>query len=118
MAANSLNTINDFELPSDNIEELKDFYVSIFNWEFEEGKDASDYWYIENSGIKGALLKRPNAEQKPTVFVEVNSLDECVSRAKNAEAEIVVAKQQVLEGYFAILKDPQQNVIGVWEPET
>jgi len=48
----------------------------------------------------------------------VNSLDECVSKAKNAGAEIVVAKQQVSEGYFVILKDPQQNIIGIWEPKT
>ena len=50
--------------------------------------------------------------------MEVNSLDECVSKAKNAGAEIVVEKQQVSEGYFAILKDPQQNIIGIWEPKT
>ncbi len=118
MSTNSLNTINYFELPADNIEELKEFYSSIFNWEFEEGKDTSDYWYIENAGIKGAVLKRRNAEQKPTVYVEVNSLDECVSKAKNAGAEIVLDKQQVSEGYFAILKDPQQNIIGVWEPKS
>jgi len=52
------------------------------------------------------------------VYVEVNSLDECVSKAKNAGAEIVIEKQQVSEGYFAILKDPQQNIIGIWEPKT
>lgn len=113
MSTNSLNTINYFELPADNIEELKDFYSSIFNLEFEEGKDTSDCWYIENARIKGALLKRRNSEQKPTVCVEVNSLDECVSKAKNTGAEIVLDKQQVSEGHFAILKDPQQNIIGV-----
>ena len=118
MSTNSLNTINYFELPSDSVEQLKGFYSSIFNWEFEKGKDTSDYWYIENAGIKGALLQRRNAEQKATVYVEVNSLDECVSKAKNAGAEIVVNKQQVSEGYFAILKDPQQNIIGVWESKT
>ena len=37
MSNNSLNTINYFELPSDNIEQLKGFYSSIFNWEFEKG---------------------------------------------------------------------------------
>jgi len=52
MSSNSLNTINYFELPSDNIEELKEFYTSIFNWEFEEGKDTSKYVYIENAEIK------------------------------------------------------------------
>ncbi|MBA2267222.1 MAG: hypothetical protein H0W19_02650 [Nitrosopumilus sp.] len=48
----------------------------------------------------------------------MNSLDECVSKAKNVGADIVMGKQQVSEGYFAILKDPQQNIIGIWEPKT
>ena len=118
MSTNSLNTINYFELPADNIEELKEFYSSIFNWEFEKGNDTSDYWLIENAGIKGALLKRRIVEQKPTMYVEVNSLEECVTKAKTAGAEIVLDKQVVSEGYFAILKDPQQNIIGVWEPKS
>ena len=74
MSTNSLNTINYFELPADNIEELKEFYSSIFNWEFEEGKDTSDYWYIENAGIKGALLKRRNSEQKPIRFSDLREM--------------------------------------------
>jgi len=57
MSTNSLNTINYFELPSYNIEQLKEFYSTLFNWEFEEGNDTPDYWYIGNAGIKGALLK-------------------------------------------------------------
>ena len=52
------------------------------------------------------------------MYIEVNSLDECVSKAKNAGAQIILDKQQVSEGYFAIVKDPQQNIIGVWEPKS
>ena len=62
MSYNSLNTFNYFDLTSDNIEQLKGFYSSIFNRELVESKDISDYWLSENAGIKLALLKRRDAD--------------------------------------------------------
>ena len=114
MSKNSINTINYFELPSDNNEQLKQFYSSVFNWTFEEGKDTADYWYTESAGIKGALLKRRSAEQNaPTLFIQVDSIDDCITKAEREGAKVIVDKQEISEGTFAIMKDPQQNLIGV-----
>ena len=116
MSKNSINTINYFELPSDNNEQLKQFYNSVFNWTFEEGKDTADYWYTESAGIKGALLKRRSAEQNtPTLFIQVDSIDDCITKAEREGAKVIVDKQEISEGTFAIIKDPQQNSIGVWQ---
>jgi|RhiMethySRZTD1v2_1073278.scaffolds.fasta_scaffold98661_2 uncharacterized protein len=118
MSKNSINTINYFELPSDNNEQLKQFYNSVFNWTFKEGKDTADYWYTESAGIKGALLKRRSGEQNaPTLFIQVDSIDNCIAKAEREGAKVVVDKQEVSEGIFAIMKDPQQNAIGVWQPK-
>ena len=114
MSENNLNTINYFELPSDNDEQLKNFYKIVFKWKFEEGKDTPNYWYTESAGIKGALLKRRSAEQNaPTLFIQVDSIDDCLSKAKSEGAKLVVDKQEISEGTFVIIKDPQQNTIGI-----
>jgi predicted enzyme related to lactoylglutathione lyase len=121
MSKDSINTINYFEIPSDyhNQEQLKNFYESVFGWHFEKGKDTPDYLYTENSGIKGALLKKRATEQNSiTVFIQVNSIDECLSKAKETGARIIVEKQEIFEGIFAILKDPLQNAIGIWESKS
>ncbi len=116
MSENNLNTINYFELPSDNDEQLKNFYKTVFNWKFEEGKDTPDYWYTESAGIKGALLKRRSAEQNaPTLFIQVDSIDDSLSKAKSEGAKVVVDRQEISEGTFVIIKDPQQNTIGIWQ---
>lgn len=113
------NIVNYFELPSDNSDQLREFYNKIFNWKFEKGKDTSDYWYTDSPGIKGALLKRRSEEQKaPTIFVQVESLDDCISKATNSGAQIIVDKQDVSEGTFVIIKDPQGNSIGIWQPKS
>lgn len=118
MSKDPINTINYFEIPSDynNQEQIKKFYESVFDWHFEKGKDTADYWYTESTGIKGALLKkRTNEQDSITMFVQVKSIDECISKAKDNGAKVIVEKETVSEGTFAILKDPMQNAIGIWE---
>ena len=64
-------------------------------------------------------MKRRSEEQKaPTIFIQVESLDESISKAKNAGANIIVDKQEVSEGTFVIIKDPQENSIGIWQPKS
>ncbi|HEU5121116.1 MAG TPA: VOC family protein [Candidatus Nitrosocosmicus sp.] len=118
MSKTSINTINYFEIPSDyhNQEQIKNFYESVFGWHFEKGKDTPDYLYTESAGIKGALLKKRAAENNSiTLFIQVNSIDECITKAKEAGARVIIEKQEISEGIFAILKDPMQNSIGIWE---
>ncbi len=115
MSKDSLNTINYFEIPSDETNQLKEFYTSLFNWKFEEGKDTSDYWYTESAGMKGSILKRRSNRQNATFYVEVNSIDECISNAKRSGGNVVVDKHEIPEGFYALLEDPQGNVIGIWE---
>lgn len=116
MSNKYINTVNYFELPAENDEQLRNFYKNVFNWTFEEGKDTPDYWYTESAGIKGALLKRRSGEQNaPTMFIQVDSIDECLQKAENEGAKVMINKQEISEGTFAILKDPQQNTIGIWQ---
>ena len=115
MSRESSNTINYFGLPSDETNQLKEFYTSPFNWKFKEGKDAPDYWYTETAGMKGAILKRRSNRQNATFFIEVDSIDECISKAKESGANVIVDKHEISEGFNALLEDPQGNVIGIWE---
>lgn len=62
---NSSNTINYIEIPasSDDTKQLREVYSSMFKWKFEEGKDTDDYFYTENAGIKGAILKKETTDK-------------------------------------------------------
>ncbi len=116
MSKDSLNTINYFELPSDDTRQLKEFYSSLFNWKFGEGKDTHDYGYTENAGLKWAILKkRSNRQNATTFYIKVDSIDECISNGKRAGANVVVDKHEISEGFYALLEDPQGNVIGICE---
>ncbi len=70
--------VGHFEIPADRTDELKSFYPSLSEWQFERGQ-TSDYWMIKNAGISGGLAQRENPEQMPTIFVAVESIDENIS---------------------------------------
>jgi predicted enzyme related to lactoylglutathione lyase len=103
-----------FEIPSDNIGELKKFYSQLFTWSFEEG-ESEDYWLIKNAGILGGISKRRTNEQSPTIFVTVKSIDDMLQKSQEHGAQVLVNKHEIREGYFAVLKDPQNNVFGIWQ---
>ena len=69
----------------------------------------------KNAGILGGISKRRTNEQSPTIFVTVNSIDETVEKSKEYGGKVLVQKHEIIEGYFAILKDPQNNVFGIWQ---
>jgi predicted enzyme related to lactoylglutathione lyase len=103
-----------FEIPSDNVERLKEFYSSIFGWQFKKGQ-TEGYWIIENAGISGALLQKEEPKQIPTIFAEVNDIDEHTKKAEQIGAKKVKDKQEIQEGFFLVMEDPDGNRFGFWQ---
>jgi predicted enzyme related to lactoylglutathione lyase len=48
MSRKNVHSVGDFEIQSDNVERLKDFYSSRFGWQFEKGQTLG-YWMIKNA---------------------------------------------------------------------
>jgi predicted enzyme related to lactoylglutathione lyase len=90
------------------------FYSSLFGWQFEKGQ-TQDYWMIKNAGISGGLAPREDAEQMPTMFITVESIEDYVSKAKKLGAKVVKEKQEIGSGYYCVLEDPQENMFGIWQ---
>jgi predicted enzyme related to lactoylglutathione lyase len=93
---------------------LKNFYSSLFSWQFEKG-ETHGYWIIKNAGISGALTQKENPEQISTQFVTVESIEDYINKAKQLGAKLVKNKQEIPEGYYAVLEDPQKNTFGIWQ---
>jgi uncharacterized protein len=106
--------VGHFEIPADNVDGLRSFYSSLFGWEFEQGQTRG-YYMIKNAGISGALAQKENSQQVSTQFVNVESLEDYVNKAKQLGATVVKDRQEISEGYYAVLEDPQRNTIGIWQ---
>ncbi len=99
-----------FELSSQEPEIAEEFYSKVFGWEIAEPR--WDYWAVitggdEKPGINGGIGKGPNDYPHGTrIQIEVDSIDEAISKAINNGAMIVRDKMEFDDFYLAYLIDP------------
>ena len=100
-------TVQHFEIPADNVDGLRNFYSSLFGWQFQKG-ETQGYYIIKNAGISGALAQKENPQQVSTQFVNVESIEDYIKKAKQLGARVIKDKQEISEGYYAVLEDPKK----------
>jgi uncharacterized protein len=113
MSANR-HEVGHFEIPAENVDGLRNFYSSLFGWEFEKA-ETQGYYMVKNAGISGALMQNESPQQVSTQFVNVESIEDYINKAKQLGARVVKDKHEISEGYYAVLEDPQRNSIGLWQ---
>ncbi|HET7644530.1 MAG TPA: VOC family protein [Nitrososphaeraceae archaeon] len=112
------NKVGYIEIPTDNVEETKEFYTKMFGWEYERGKEEGEgenYWLIKNAGLKGAITAKREHSQTPTYYIMVESIDDFIDKSQQQGAKVIVNKQEISEGFYATLQDQQKNTFGLWQ---
>ena len=128
------HTIVHFEIPADDPERAAEFYRELFGWDIKkfEGSVAGgmEYWVVQTvptgpdgrpdrPGVNGGLMRRMYPNQPPVNYINVENVDEAVSRAEQLGAKILMGKTPVPGmGWFAQLNDLEGNLIAVWEMDT
>lgn len=100
-----------FELSSQEPEKATKFYSKVFGWKFSEPQ--WDYWPVstekgpDRTGIDGGISKGPHDYPHGTrIQIEVDSIDDSISKAKDNGAIVVREKMEFDEFYLAYLADP------------
>ena len=122
-----------FEMPADDPDKLADFYRQLFGWEITKMEAGGmEYWSIATSPtdptsgmpnepgmINGGLARRQMQGETPMNYVNVESVDEYVRKAKSLDATVALDKVAIAGmGFYARLIDPQGNPIGVWQTDS
>ena len=108
------------ELTTDNLGKAKEFYGQLFSWKLEDTPmpDGTYTMVKAEGGPGGGMMNKPSPEV-PTAwlpYVQVDSVDATVAKAKKLGARIMKDKTPIPEmGAFAILLDPTGGAIGVFE---
>ena len=102
--------VGHFEIPADNVENLKNFYSSLFGWQFERG-EKQGYYMIKNAGISGALAQKENPQQISTQFVTVESIEDYISKAKQLGARVVKRQTGNIRRILCCLGRPTEKYI-------
>ena len=116
-----------FEIPVDDLERAQKFYKSVFGWKMES-LPGMEYIMIgttpvddkgtpkEIGAINGGMIKRQRPVTSPIITIGVEDIEGAMKKVKKMGGEIVRGKIQMGEfGYSAYFKDPEGNIIGLWQ---
>lgn len=117
-----------FEIPAEDMERADKFYSRVFGWEIDKAPMGPGYDLVsttptdeqmmptEPGAINGAIGKRDETFTAPTVVINVDSIDDAVAKVEAAGGKVLMDKQQVGDmGVYTRFKDPEGNVVGLWQ---
>jgi predicted enzyme related to lactoylglutathione lyase len=116
-----------FEVPFDDGDRARSFYKEAFGWQLMEMPEmgytiamsgpSGDSGPTEPGFINGGMLPREQAATPgPVVVVDVASIEDSLEKIGGLGGSTVVGKTPVGDmGFAAYFKDPEGNVVGLWE---
>jgi predicted enzyme related to lactoylglutathione lyase len=119
-----------FEIPVDDLERAKNFYSSVFGWSLETvPMDGGEYTSIrttevdeqtrmpaEPGAINGGMVQRTELTPAPLVTIDVDGIDDALKMVESEGGSTVVPRTAIPGmGAYAYFKDPDGNVVGLWE---
>jgi predicted enzyme related to lactoylglutathione lyase len=116
-----------FEVPFDDGDRARGFYKDVFGWQVMEMPEMSytlvmtgpsgDQGPTEAGFINGGMLSRETSGAGgPVIVVDVDSIDATLERISGLGGSTVAGKAPVGDmGFAAYFKDPEGNVVGLWE---
>jgi predicted enzyme related to lactoylglutathione lyase len=119
-----------FEIPADDVERAKGFYGSVFGWQLQTmSMGGGEYTIVmttpvdeqsqqptEPGGINGGMMQRTPGLSSPIITIDVEEIDQALKEVE-AEGGSTVTPRTPIPGMgaFAYFKDPEGNIMGLWE---
>ncbi|NNM45283.1 VOC family protein [Knoellia koreensis] len=113
--------ITHIDIPVTDMDRAKGFYSGLFGWEIAAPPGYEDYpmWRAPNQISGGGLAPRAEGFETPRSYVEVDSIDDAVAKAKDSGGTVVMEKSPISEtSWYAVIADPDGNNIGLYEGVT
>lgn len=109
-----------FEIPADDTGAAKEFWGSLFGWQFEAYEGSpSEYLMTRLTETSGAAIYKPEgATQGVRVYFDVDDIDAGTSRVRELGGEAGDKMPVPSMGWFSICKDVAGNEFGLWQSDT
>jgi uncharacterized protein len=119
-----------FEIPAEDLDRAKNFYGSVFGWDLQTvPMEVGEYTSVrttnvddqtqqptEPGAINGGMFVRDERLTTPVITIDVDGIDDALKQIE-AEGGSTVTPRTAIPGMgaFAYFKDPEGNVMGLWE---
>lgn len=118
-----------FEIPADDVERAKSFYGSVFDWDLNTMQmDGGEYTIVtttpvddsmmptEPGAINGGLMERSDLTPSPVITIDVDDIEQSLKDVEAAGGSTVTPRTAIPGmGAFGYFKDPEGNIMGLWE---
>ena len=112
--------ITHVDIPVSDVAKATEFYADLFGWQIRElpGFEGYPMWMAPNGISGGGLAPAGQGLTVPRSYVEVDSIDEVLTKAE-ARGAVVMPKTPISDtSWFAAFNDPDGNDIGLYEGAT
>jgi len=110
--------ITHIDIPVSDLVKGAKFYSGLFGWQIAEmpGFEGYPMWQAPNNVSGGGLAPRSEDFTQPRSYVEVDSIDDTLVAAVAAGGSVAMEKEAISDtSWWAIIRDPDGNVIGLYE---
>jgi predicted enzyme related to lactoylglutathione lyase len=105
-----------FEIPADDTAKGREFWGSLFGWEFEAFPGPSEYHLTRiNDQTGGAITNMEPGKRGLRVYFDVDDINTGVARVKELGGEAGEPMPVPSMGWFATCKDTQGSEFGLWQ---
>jgi predicted enzyme related to lactoylglutathione lyase len=105
------------EIPADDTEQSREFWGSLFGWQFQAYPGPSEYHMteIEKDHTGGAITNMEPGKRGMRAYFSVDDINAGAARVKELGGEAADPMPVPNMGWFATCTDPQGNEFGLWQ---
>jgi predicted enzyme related to lactoylglutathione lyase len=106
------------EIPADDTEKGREFWGSLFGWQFESYPGPSEYHMTRIGDQQGAAITNMEPGKRGTrVYFHVDEINAGAARVKELGGEADDPMPVPNMGWFSTCKDTQGNEFGLWQTD-
>jgi predicted enzyme related to lactoylglutathione lyase len=106
------------EIPADDTAKAREFWGSLFGWQFEAFPGPSEYHMTRISETTGAAISNSDPGKKGTrSYFDVEDINAGAARVKELGGEADEPMPVPGMGWFVTCKDPHGNEFGLWQTD-
>lgn len=107
-----------FEIPADDTTQGREFWGSLFGWEFAPTSLPFEYHTARISDETGAAVTNMEPGKRGArVYFDVDDIDAAAARVRELGGEASDRRPVPGTGWIAICADPQGNDFGLWQTD-
>jgi uncharacterized protein len=107
-----------FEIPAEDTAKSREFWGSLFGWQFEAYPGPSEYHMTQISDQTGGAITNMEPGKRGTrAYFDVDDINAGAARVRELGGEADEPAAVPSMGWFATCKDPHGNEFGLWQTD-